>query len=171
MNAKKTPDQRFLDAQIALLMDTPEVELDEMLQAAGFDPKDLLDRGTEAVERSLEAIEQAQQTSDVLNSLPVSGQREVARRLGIRRSIFSALVERRARVETIPKPFLQRFAAEVGGTLESIRLALSEPVRFAAAQHKSDQAPELPKQVTFEQLLRDASMTDAEIYELMRDDA
>lgn len=170
MNAKRTPDQRFLDAQIALLMDTPDGELDEMLQAAGFDPKDLVARGTGAVERALVAFEQAKQTSDALSSLPVVGQRDVAKRLGIRRSVFSALVERRARVETIPEPFLQRLAAEVGGTLESMRLALSEPVRFAAAQHKSDQAPELPKQVTFEQLLRDSSMTDAEIGELMRED-
>lgn len=171
MNAKKTPDQRFLDAQIALIMETPDEELDEMLQAGGFDSKDLAARGTVAVERALADIQEAHHTSDTLRSLPVTLQREVATRLGIRRSVFTALAEHRALVKTIPKRFLQRLAEEIGATLEAITLALSGPVRPAAAQHKSDQAPELPKQVSFEQLLRDASMTEAEIAELMREDA
>lgn len=170
MNVKKTPDQRFLDAQIALIMGTPDDELDELLQEVGFTPNDLAARGTVAIERASATIQQAHQASDALNSLPANRQREVATRLGIRRSVFTALAEHRALVETIPKRFLQKLAMEVGTTLETITLTLSGPVRFATAQHKSDQAPELPNQVTFEQLVRDASMTELEIAELMRED-
>lgn len=171
MNTKRIPDQRFLDAQIALIMSTPDGELDEMLQAAGFDPKDLATRGTVAVECVLAAIEQDNQSSDNMLSLPVARQREVAKRLGIRRSVFTGLAERRALVWSIPRKFLQRLAEELGETIEAITLALSGPVCSVTAQHKSDQAPEPPKQVTFEQLLMDASMTEGEIADLMREDA
>jgi|APAra7269096661_1048516.scaffolds.fasta_scaffold00133_55 hypothetical protein len=170
MNTKKTQDQRFLDAQIALIMGAPDDELDGLLQEIGFNPNDLAARGKVAVERASAAIKQAHHTSDVLSSLPAPRQREVAKRLGIRRSVLTALAEHRALVETIPKRFLQKLAMEVGATFETITLALSGPVRFASAQHKSDQAPEPPNQVTFEQLIRDASMTESEIAELMRED-
>lgn len=169
MNTKKTPDQRLLDAQIALIMNTPDGELDEILQAIGLDPSDAATRGTVAVERALTAVEQAHQTLDALSTLPVSRQREVASLLGIRRSVFTALTENRALVETIPKRFLQKLSEEMGASLEAMTLALSGPVRFATAQHKSDQAPKLPNQVTFEQLLKDASMTEMEIVELLRE--
>lgn len=171
MKAKKTPDQRFLDAQIALIMGTQDAELDELLQAAGFDAQDLAARGAGAVERALAAIEQADKASAALESLPVPRQREIASRLGIRRSVLTALAEHRALVETIPKRFLQRLADEVETTLEVMRLALMGPVLASASQHKSDKAPEFPKQVAFEQLLRDTAMTEDEIAELMRDDA
>lgn len=171
MNAKKTPDQRFLDAQIALLMGTPEAELDELLQAVDLEGSHLASRGTVAIDRALAAVDSANQTSNALTSLPIPRQREVAARLGIRRSVFTALAEHRAVVESIPKSFLRRFAKEVDATLEAVTLALSGPVRVAIAQHKSNQAPELPKRVKFEQLLRDASMTEAEIAELMREDS
>lgn len=171
MNAKKTPDQRFLDAQIAVIMDTPDAELDDLLQAAGFDAKDLSERGASAVESALAAIEQADKASAILESLPVPRQREVASRLGIRRSVLAALAEHRALVETIPKRFLQRLANEVEAPVKALMLALTGPVVVYAAQHKSDKAPDVPKQVTFEQLLRDAAMTEDKIAELMRDDA
>lgn len=171
MNAKKTPDQRFLDAQIALIMGASDAELDEQLQAAGFNAQDLAARGASAVERALAAIEQADKASVVLESLPIPRQREVASRLGVRRSVLAALVEHRALVETIPKRFLQRLANEVEAPLKALKLALTGPVLASVAQHKSETAPEVPKQVTFEQILRDAAMTEDKIAELMRDDA
>jgi hypothetical protein len=170
MTTKYTQDQRFLDAQIALIMDAPDDELDALLQEVGFDPNDLAARGTVAVERASAAIKQAYQTSDALNSLTATRQREVALRLGIPRSVLTALTEHRAVVGTVPKRFLQKLAIEVGATLETITLALLEPIRVTNAQYKSDQAPELPTQVSFEQLIRDASMSELEIAELMRED-
>ncbi len=171
MNAKKTPDQRFLDAQISLIMDTPDAELDELLHVAGFDVQDLAARGAGAVELALVAIDLADKASVALESLSVPKQREIANHLGIRRSVLAGLTERRALVETIPKRFLRRLANEVEATIEGMRLALMRSVLASASLHKSDKAPELPKQVAFEQLLRDAAMTESEIAELMRDDA
>lgn len=170
MSTKKSQEQRFLDAQISLIMGESDDELDELLQEVGFDPADLAARGTSAVERATVAIELAHQTSDALTSLTAQRQRELATSLGIRRSILTALAEHRALVETIPKRFLRTLAKEVGASFETLTLALSGPVRFASAQHKSDKAPAPPKQVTFEQLIRDASMTEQQIAELMRED-
>ncbi|OHV95086.1 hypothetical protein AKG95_22675 [Janthinobacterium lividum] len=169
MNTKKTPDQLLLDAQIAFIMSSPDSELDEVLLAAGLDPEDAETRGTAAVDRALTAVEQANIISDALNTLPVNRQREVATNLGIRRTVFAAIAENRARVQTIPKRFLEKLSHEMGASFEVMVLALSGPVRFASAQHKSDQAPELPNQVTFEQLLRDSSMAENEIADLLRE--
>lgn len=91
MNSNKTPDQRFLDAQIALIMGTSDSDLDEMLQAIGFEAQDLVVRGASAVQRALTAIEQSEKASAALKSLPVSRQREIAGRLGIRRNVLTAL--------------------------------------------------------------------------------
>ncbi|WP_321955884.1 hypothetical protein [Paraburkholderia bannensis] len=170
MNTKKTPDQRFLDAQISLIMSASSAELEELLRAAELDGDALASKGTVAVERARSAIDDARKASDELNSLPIARQRYIAERLGIRRSVLAALAEHRAIVETIPKKFLRLFASEVGATLEALSLALSGPVRAVAVQHKSDQTPEIPKQVRFERLLRDASMTEEEIAELMREE-
>ena len=170
MAAKKTPDQRFLDAQIALIMSTSDVELDELLQTAGFDAKDLAARGAGAMERALAAIEEADKTSADLKSMPVPRQKDVASRLNIRRSVLAALAEHRVLVETIPKRFLRTLANEMGTTFGAMRLALAGSIVPVASQHKADKVPELPEQVSFERLLRDAAMADDEIAELMQDE-
>ncbi|QDH58337.1 hypothetical protein [Pandoraea pnomenusa] len=170
MNAKKTPDQRFLDSQISLIMGASSAELEELLQAVDLDGDALASKGTAAIERARSAIDEARKTSDKLSALSIARQRDIAERLGVRRSVLAALAERRAIFETIPKRFLRLFASEVGATFEALSLTLSGPVRAVAVQHKSDQTPEIPRQVGFERLLRDASMTEAEIAELMREE-
>ena len=49
MTAHNVPDKRFLDAQIALLLETPDDDLDELLVAAGFEPPELAMRGENAI--------------------------------------------------------------------------------------------------------------------------
>lgn len=63
MNGQKTQDQRFMDMLVALVMDTPDAQLDELLRAAGFDPTDLATRGTGVISRALRAIEQVRSAS------------------------------------------------------------------------------------------------------------
>ena len=53
MKDNKTPDEKFLDAEIALLMNASPEELDEYLVAAGLDPQDLETRGMNAVKGAL----------------------------------------------------------------------------------------------------------------------
>lgn len=171
MTIKKTPDENFLDAQITLLTSAKADELDDYLTAAGLAPEDLDERGTNAIKGALTSIQVAKQTSATLSALAPARQKEIASRLQIKRSVFAALSEHRAIVSSIPARFLQRLADELGAAVDSLRLVLSTPVISAdAPQYKSDESPRAPVQVPFEQLLREAAMSEEEIAELMRED-
>lgn len=171
MNNGKTPDEKFLEAQIALLMDASAEELDEYLVAAGLDPQDIEKRGMNGVKGALTSLQVAQRAA-ALSDLSAARQREVAGHLGIKRSVLSALAEHRAIVSSIPKRFLTRLATELGDTVQTLSLVLSAPIAATrSAQHKSDTAPKEPVRVPFEQLLREAAMSEEEIAELMREDS
>lgn len=170
MNNPKTPDEKFLEAQIALLMNASLEELDEYLVAAGLDPQDVETCGMNAVKCALTNLQVARQAA-ALADLSVARQREVATRLGIKRSVFAALAEHRAIVSSIPKRFLNRLASEVGASAQALTFALSVPLeRTPEVQYKSDRAPAVPVQVSFEQLLREAAMSEPDIADLMRED-
>lgn len=171
MNKGKSPDEKFLEAQIALLMDASPQELNEYLEAGGMDPQDLENQGMNAVKGTLTTLQVTKQAA-ALSEFSAARQREIAGHLGIKRSVFTALAEHRAIVSSIPKQFLQRLASEMGTTVQALRLGLSAPVMPArAAQYKSDVAPKVSVQVPFEQLLREAGMGEEEIAVLMRDDS
>lgn len=170
MNKGKTPDEKFLEAQIALLMDASAEELNGFLQAAGLQPQELEKQGLNAVKGALTSLQVARQAV-VLSDLSVARQREVAARLGIKRSVFAGLAEHRAIVASIPKRFLQRLANEIGASVQALTDALCAPdVVARAAQYKSDVAPKAPVQVPFEQLLREAGMSQEQIAALMREE-
>ena len=170
MNKGNTPDEKFLDAQIALLMDASAEELDEVLQTAGLEPHEIEKQGMNAVKGALTSLQLAKQAV-VLSDLSVARQREVAARLGIKRSVFAGLAEHRAIVASIPTRFLQRLANEIGASLQALTDTLCAPVVAApAAQYRSDVAPKAPAQVPFEQLLREAGMSQEQIAALMRED-
>ncbi|MHB1701404.1 MAG: hypothetical protein ACYCSN_14975 [Acidobacteriaceae bacterium] len=170
MNKPKSPDERFLDAQIALLMEASPEELDEYLVAVGLDPQDVEKRGLNAVKGALTNLQVAKQAAD-LSDLSSVRQREIAGRLRIKRSVFAALAEHRAIVSSIPKRFMEQLANEIGATAQVLSLVLSAPVvGTRAARYKSDTRPQPPVRVPFEQLLREAAMSEEEIGELLRED-
>lgn len=171
MTAHNIPDKRFLDAQIALLLETPDDDLDELLVAAGFDPKELAMRGENAIAAARAHIAQAAKASATLASLSVARQREVAIALGIQRSVLAAVTERRAFADSVPEGFVRRLAVLVESTFEGLRLALRGPLMAGAAAHKADKAPVAPKQVPFAQILKDAQMSDDQIATFLRDNA
>lgn len=170
MNKGKMPDEKFLDAQVAVLMDASAEELNEILQAAGLEPQELDKQGMNAVKGALTSLQVAKQAV-VLSDLSVARQREVAARMGIKRSVFAGLAEHRAIVVSIPKRFLLRLANEIGASVQALTDALSAPVVApTAAQYKSEVAPKAPVQVPFEQLLREAGMSQEQIAALMREE-
>ena len=171
MNIPKTPDEKFLEAQIALLTEASPTELDEYLVAAGLDPQGVENRGMNAVKGALTNLQIAKRAA-ALSELSPARQREVASHLGIKRSVFSALAEHRAIVSSIPKRFMNRLGNALGETVQTLSLILSAPIApTPSAQHKSDTAPTAPVRVPFEQLLREAGMSEDEIAELMREDS
>jgi len=58
-----------MEAKIALIMNTPDDELDEVLEAAGFEQMTWSKRGKKAVNRVLASL---QEDADFITSLPIS---------------------------------------------------------------------------------------------------
>jgi hypothetical protein len=170
MAAKKTPDDNLLDAQLDFIMNTPQEQFDDYLAESGANLDDINRKATLAFERALEIDVQAKQAAEALASIRPALQKTIADNLRIRRSVLAAFREHRVIVASIPQRFLARFAEQLDQTIEGLAAALAAPARRLAGQHKSDEKPDaVPVRVTFEQLLRDAAMSDEDIKELMRD--
>lgn len=171
MTTKKTPDENLLDAQLDFIMNAPQEQFDEYISETGAHLDDIRQKVTLAFDRALGNQAKAQQAVLALANLTSTQQATVAKNLNIRRSVLSALREHRALVPSIPKRFLRRFAAEIGQSMAAMTIALADPAPGRlASQHKADEKPTaVPSRVTFEQLLRDAAMTEEEVQELMRE--
>lgn len=172
MNIKKTHDENLLDAQLDFIMNAPMEQFEEYFSETGIDRTEFNLKATSAFDRAFENQAKAQQAVEALASLTPAQQATVAKNLNIRRSVLSALREHRAVVSSIPQRFMRLLAAEIGQTLEAMNIALAGPsLTRLISQHKADGKPiAIPPRVSFEQLLRDAAMTEVEVQELMRED-
>lgn len=168
MDTKKTLEARFIDAKIALILETPDDELDGVLVAAGFDPNDLVQRGNKAIDGVLTSLKE---DVDLISNLSLSKKKEVVSTLGIPHSVLTAIAERRAIFESIPKRFIKALAESIGVSVELMSQSLEGSVRKAYAAHKSDKPPIAPTQVAFEKLLKDAAMSEEKIRTLLDEDA
>jgi hypothetical protein len=170
MTTKKTPDENLLDAQLDFIMNTPQEQFDAYLVESRADRAEINRKATLAFDRAFENHAIAVKASQALARLTAPEQKVVAQNLGIRRQVLTAFREHRVEVSSIPFRFLSRFASELGQAAEALRNGLLAPAPALAGQYKSDEKPDgVPKRVTFEQLLREADMTEEEISQLMRD--
>lgn len=167
MNPKKLLEQRFIDAKIALIMNTPDEELDDVLIAAGFDPNDLERRGKKVIDKVLTSL---QEGTDFISSLTLSTKKDIVKKLGIRHAVLEAIAEKRAIFESIPKRFIRELSDVIGVEPEDMMQSLKGPIRLVSASHKSDEAPTMPSQISFEKLLKDAAMSEEEIRNVMREE-
>lgn len=111
---------------------------------------------------TLEAVEDAP-ADDPLVDLSTAEQRLVARAMGLPRQVLSALRERRVVLQSIPPGFLERLAEALGATVDALTVALAAPMASSTTRsYRADEAPAAPTRVTFEQLLIDARVPDAE---------
>jgi hypothetical protein len=109
--------------------------------------------------------------SDPLAALPVHEQRRVAGALRIPRQVLTALLDRRVLVASIPAAFLARLAALLQTSVEALEVAFTQPAVAVVAgrSYKADEKPTSTGQATFDQVLRDAGVGDAEIAALLED--
>ena len=113
---------------------------------------------------------EAQSIADPLSALSVAQARDVAITLKVPRQVITALKERRVLAATIPKAFLHRFAEAAQLTVDQLAQSLAlSPGSEVARSYKSDGKPSVGAQVSFERLLRDAGVSDAQRAALMRD--
>jgi len=107
---------------------------------------------------------------DPFASLTVANLRAIAKQLNVPRQILAAFRERKVIASSIPKPFLGNLAAAMNTQIETVLKALSlPPTSELARSYKADTKPETDLQVTFEQLLKDASVAEDQRARLMAD--
>jgi hypothetical protein len=84
----------------------------------------------------------------------------LAQTLRIPRSVLIALRDRLVIASSIPAPFFDRLARAMQSTAQELLAYLDQPPVVArAANYKSDEKPEAPAKVSFEQLLDNSGVT------------
>lgn len=172
MIVNKTPDERLLDAELDFILNAPQEHFEAYLAESGTDLAQMGSKAMLAFDHALENYGKANIASEALANLSIPQQKEIAKNLGIRRQVLTALREHRVHVSSIPKKFLGRLAAELGQATEALGRALLGPAPEAlVGSYKSNEKPDaIPKCVTFSQLLREADMSEDEISQVMLDD-
>ena len=109
--------------------------------------------------------------ADPFAVLTVFGLREIARVLGVRRQIVAAFRERKVIVASVPQPFLARLASALSTTVGRLTEFLTAPpTPSPALSYKADGKPSVAGPATFEQLLVDSGVPEAERAKLMAGD-
>lgn len=109
-------------------------------------------------------------TVDPFVALSVSKLREIAQTLDVPRQVITAFRERTVIVASVPKYFLTRFAGLLGNSFQEFLATLALPPQQLVRNYKADGKPTQAIQVTFEQLLRDAGLSEEKIKSLLTDD-
>jgi hypothetical protein len=105
---------------------------------------------------------------DPLAELSPKEARNIARSLNVPMQVILAFCERTVEVASIPGKFLDRFARLLSINAKKLEELLTFPPQLARS-YKADEKPANATKVTFEQLLRDASLSDQDIKSLMED--
>lgn len=115
------------------------------------------------------AIEAA--ANPVLQGRPVQDMRDIAKKLGLPRQVITALRQGRVMFATLPERFLELLATAAGATVDAARAELNLPKPLASAgSFKADKKLSQPQQVSFEQILVDASVDEATRQRLLGSD-
>lgn len=108
--------------------------------------------------------------ADPLASLSVVELKRLAEHLRVPRQVIAAFREHRIIVESIPRAFLAKFAAELQIATDVLGQLLATPAKLEEArQYKAERKPTAPELIEFRQLLVDASLSPEAVEELMSD--
>jgi hypothetical protein len=105
---------------------------------------------------------------DPFASIDVAMSRHIAKTLGVPRQVITAFRERRVNVASVPRRFLRRIADSIGSTFDELAAGLALPLAPRPARsYRSDDKPTVQKQISFEQVLIDAGVSEDERAALM----
>lgn len=105
-----------------------------------------------------------------LERLAPNKQRELSQALGVPRQVILAFVERGVIASTVPRRFLGRMSDLLQTSVQDIQTYLSQPPQRAVRYAKANDKPQEGGQVSFEQLLRDAGLSEEQAAELLKDE-
>jgi hypothetical protein len=95
----------------------------------------------------------------------------VADRFGVPRQVIVCFREHRVDPSTVPTPIARGFAEEAGVPLAHVIAAMQRPVIMATGRnYKADGQPGAEGKISFEQILIDAGVPDADRARLLADD-
>jgi hypothetical protein len=124
----------------------------------------------EAAWQSYASIEK-RSAKDPLAALSVPQLREVAHALDVPRQVIMAFRERRVKLESVPKPFLEALARVLSCSVNLLLSGLSAPSGHALARsYKADVKPSAGAEISFEQLLIDAGVPETKRTKLLDED-
>lgn len=144
----------------------------EIFQFSLVEEGELLDADRTRIESVLAQFRSAasRAAQAALARLAPEKQRELSQALGVPRQVILAFVERGVVAGTVPGRFLARMADILRTSVQDIVAHLSQPPQRTVRYAKAKDKPQEAGQVSFEQLLRDAGVSEEKALELLRDD-
>jgi len=107
---------------------------------------------------------------DPFADLSAQKMRDISKALNLPRQVVMAFRERIVAAESIPQRFLSKFAELLQSSVQQLTTSLEQPPMAVAGSYKSDGKPCNVQKITFEQLLRDADLSEEDIATLMEED-
>lgn len=116
------------------------------------------------------AAAQPKAVTDPFAALSPTRSREIATEMGVPRQVVTSFRERRIQPASVPRGFLRRFADAVAISPDDLFAWLSPPPAAAFARsYRADVQPTAATQVSFEQVLIDAGVSEDERVRLLAD--
>jgi hypothetical protein len=107
----------------------------------------------------------------VLRGRPVQDLRTISKNVGVPRQVISALREGRVIFASIPEHFLELLATAAAATTEALKIELRKSVPARAARSfKADSKIEAARQISLEQTLIDAGVSESDLKRLLGTD-
>lgn len=108
--------------------------------------------------------------TDPFASLSPTRSREIAIELGVPRQVVTSFRERRIQAASVPTGFMKRLAKALAVSVDTVVARLTPvPIPGLARSYRSDSQPRPVAQLSFERVLIDAGVSDADRARLMTD--
>ena len=145
----------------------------EIFQLELHDERELSETDKARIHSAWLALQSSLQASvvDPLAKLPVDRLRELSQTLQLPRQVILALSERTVIPSTLPGAFVGRLSDLLGASTQTLMQAFALPQQSFARAFKADTKPKAPEQIPFEQVLREAGVSEEQIRQLTREGA
>lgn len=145
-------------------------ELQDELKDDGIDTPEDIAYVQAALQRHLDA-RAAKESPNLFANWSVAEQKEVANLLQVPKPVVTAFRDHLVDISTVPEFFLQRFAAAMKRPLAQLRAYFATPLtHHPVMQHKAAGQPVPSQPVSFEQLLKDVGLSEAERARLLSEE-
>ncbi|WP_440062091.1 hypothetical protein ACTACQ_21580 [Pseudomonas syringae] len=163
--------QRYLTAYPAFATDIIDLSR-EMARTLAEDEAPLSEYDRRLISSAVTRIQIApgKAIADPLADLSAHKMRDISKALNVPRQVVMAFQERTVVAASVPQRFLSRFAELLQSSVQEVLASLAQPPMAVAGSYKSDDKPSDVEKITFEQLLRDADLSEEDITTFMEED-